>query len=77
MPLDSGFFREEGAVLGVTNDSSPWAFVRRLALIAILCSVAAAVSAGTFKISDIRIEGLQRIAAGTVFNLLPVKIGEL
>ncbi len=29
-----------------------------------------------FKISDIRIEGLQRISAGTVFNYLPVKVGQ-
>ena len=32
--------------------------------------------ADTFKVSDIRIEGLQRISAGTVFSLLPVKIGD-
>jgi len=50
--------------------------MRRLALIAILFSIAASVSAGTFRISDIRVEGLQRIAAGTVFNMLPVKIGD-
>ncbi|MDT8402978.1 outer membrane protein assembly factor BamA [Sulfuriflexus sp.] len=29
-----------------------------------------------FVIKDIRVEGLQRIAAGTVFNYLPVKVGE-
>jgi len=29
-----------------------------------------------FKISDIRIEGLQRISAGTVFTYLPVKVGQ-
>ncbi len=29
-----------------------------------------------FTIEDIRVEGLQRIAAGTVFNYLPVKIGQ-
>ncbi len=29
-----------------------------------------------FTIADIRIEGLQRIAAGTVFNYLPVKAGD-
>lgn len=32
--------------------------------------------ADTFKVTDIRIEGLQRISAGTVFSLLPVKIGD-
>jgi len=30
----------------------------------------------TFVVKDIRVEGLQRISAGTVFNYLPVKIGE-
>ncbi len=29
-----------------------------------------------FVISDIRVEGLQRISAGTVFNYLPLKVGE-
>ncbi len=32
--------------------------------------------AGSFQVSDIRVEGLQRISAGTVFNYLPVKIGQ-
>jgi len=32
--------------------------------------------ANTFKVTDIRVEGLQRIAPGTVFSLLPVKIGD-
>jgi outer membrane protein insertion porin family len=32
--------------------------------------------AATFTVEDIRVEGIQRIAAGTVFNYLPVKIGE-
>lgn len=30
----------------------------------------------SFIINDIRVEGLQRIAAGTVFNYLPIKVGE-
>jgi outer membrane protein insertion porin family len=29
-----------------------------------------------FKVLDIRVEGLQRISAGTVFNYLPVKVGQ-
>ncbi|MDH3980075.1 MAG: outer membrane protein assembly factor BamA [Gammaproteobacteria bacterium] len=29
-----------------------------------------------FSVEDIRVEGLQRISAGTVFNYLPVKIGQ-
>jgi len=30
----------------------------------------------SFVVEDIRVEGLQRISAGTVFNYLPVKVGE-
>ena len=32
--------------------------------------------AASFTIKDIRIEGLQRISAGTVFNYLPVQVGD-
>ncbi len=36
----------------------------------------ASVLAQQFRISDIRVEGLQRISAGTVFNYLPVQVGD-
>jgi outer membrane protein insertion porin family len=39
-------------------------------------SLPAGVMAEVFVIKDIRVEGLQRISAGTVFNHIPVKIGE-
>ena len=29
-----------------------------------------------FTITDIRLQGLQRISAGTVFNLIPVSVGD-
>ena len=32
--------------------------------------------AAVFQVSDIRVEGLQRIAPGTVFNYLPVQVGD-
>ena len=32
--------------------------------------------AQTFTISDIRLQGLQRVSAGTVFNILPVQVGD-
>ncbi len=32
--------------------------------------------ADTFTISDIRLQGLQRVSAGTVFNILPVNVGD-
>src|SRR5690554_508103 len=38
--------------------------------------LSAAAWAETFTIEDIRVEGLQRISAGTVFNYLPVKVGD-
>lgn len=46
---------------------------------ALVCSVLApsvAVAIEPFTVKDIRVEGLQRIAAGTVFNYLPIKIGD-
>ena len=30
----------------------------------------------TFRVTDIRLQGLQRVSAGTVFNLLPVEVGD-
>ncbi len=36
----------------------------------------AVLSAESFTIEDIRVEGLQRISAGTVFNYLPLKVGD-
>jgi len=47
----------------------------------LLAGLALALAAGAsafepFVVRDIRVEGLRRIAAGTVFNYLPVKVGE-
>jgi outer membrane protein insertion porin family len=42
----------------------------------ILLCLSSAVMAEAFTIEDIRVEGLQRISAGTVFNYLPVKVGD-
>ncbi len=46
---------------------------RPLALVVLL---AWTLSAQAFVVRDIRVEGLQRISAGTVFNYLPVKLGQ-
>jgi len=35
-----------------------------------------AVSAQDFVVADIRLQGLQRVSAGTVFNLLPIQVGQ-
>ena len=48
----------------------------QLVLVIALLAVTTSVLAARFRISDIRVEGLQRIAAGTVFNYLPVQVGD-
>ncbi|NND54491.1 MAG: outer membrane protein assembly factor BamA [Gammaproteobacteria bacterium] len=42
----------------------------------LLAGVVAAQSPDEFVVQDIRVEGLQRISEGTVFNYLPVNIGD-
>ncbi len=46
------------------------------ALLACLFYASALWAMEPFVIKDIRVEGLQRISAGTVFNYLPVKVGD-
>ena len=42
-----------------------------------LCAVVrAAAAVDAFVVKDIRLEGLQRITAGTIFNYLPIKVGD-
>ena len=49
-----------------------------LALVLWVCIVASPVHAfEPFEVRDIRVEGIQRTDAGTVFNYLPVKVGEV
>ena len=53
--------------------------MRRI-LIILLCglfTIKSALALDPFIISDIRVEGLQRISEGTVFNYLPVDANEL
>jgi outer membrane protein insertion porin family len=47
-----------------------------LALASLLLVTVGAAQAASFRISDIRVDGLQRIAPGTVFSYLPVKVGD-
>jgi outer membrane protein insertion porin family len=49
--------------------------VRYLAVLLLLALSVPAAQA--FRVSDIRVDGLQRISAGTVFNYLPLKPGEV
>ena len=46
------------------------------AVVLALTVLPGAAVADTFVVRDIRVEGLQRIAAGTVFSYLPVKVGD-
>ncbi len=49
--------------------------ILRVLLISVLLT-GQALAFDAFTVTDIRVEGLQRISAGTVFNYLPVKIGD-
>lgn len=40
-------------------------------------SMSVAVQAQTFRVSDIRVEGLQRVSAGSVFSALPIRVGDV
>ncbi|WP_419811694.1 outer membrane protein assembly factor BamA [Bacterioplanoides sp.] len=46
------------------------------ALFIALSGVVSAVQAESFKIEDIRLEGLQRVSAGTVFESFPINVGD-
>jgi len=50
--------------------------MKKLLFIIAALFVTSTVFAESFVIKDIRVEGLQRISAGTVFNFLPVKVGD-
>jgi len=45
-------------------------------LVVLLTSFAVQAQSPNFRISDIRVEGLQRVSAGTVFSALPVRVGD-
>ncbi len=49
--------------------------LHRHLLLAACVAAAPAAHAAEFVVQDIRVEGLQRISAGTVFNYLPVQVG--
>ncbi|MCB1791553.1 MAG: outer membrane protein assembly factor BamA [Gammaproteobacteria bacterium] len=48
----------------------------RIWVVLLLLAIGSDVLAEGFRVADIRVEGLQRITAGTVFNYLPVKPGD-
>lgn len=50
-------------------------FIRVFGLLLAVC-FSVAVHAQVFRVSDIRVEGLQRVSAGTVFTALPIRVGD-
>nr|WP_273438988.1 hypothetical protein [Sedimenticola selenatireducens] len=48
----------------------------RFLLLLVILLLPQLVLGETFVVKDIRVDGLQRISPGTVFNYLPVKIGQ-
>jgi outer membrane protein insertion porin family len=60
-----------------TNRQRPAMLRKTLAVVLLWCVCLTPARAFTgFTIEDIRVDGLQRISAGTVFNYLPVKVGD-
>lgn len=51
--------------------------MKRVLLAWLFCLVTSSVFADVFVIEDIRLEGLQRVSAGTVFASMPFKAGDL
>ncbi len=51
-------------------------FARAWLFVFTFCSVSPSIAAEAFVVTDIRLEGLQRISPGTVFNYLPIKVGD-
>lgn len=47
-----------------------------LLLCSVVCWAGVANAVESFSVADIKVEGLQRISEGTVFNYLPVEIGD-
>ena len=48
----------------------------RLAAVAAAWLASSALAFEPFRVADIQLQGLQRVSAGTVFNLLPVNVGD-
>ena len=58
----------------IAQDNMRYAHWATVGLMAI--GLWASALAAEFVVRDIRVEGLRRISAGTVFNYLPVKVGD-
>lgn len=70
---DTDPFRLE---IEMRNNRLTLCLFRSVALSAMLAFASLANAFDPFTVRDIRVEGIQRIEAGTVFSYLPVKVGE-
>ena len=50
--------------------------LHRIAVVCLLAVLPAAALAQSFVVEDIRVEGLRRVSTGTVFNELPITVGD-
>ena len=50
--------------------------LHRMAVVCLLAVLPAAAFAQSFVVEDIRVEGLRRVSTGTVFNELPITVGD-
>ena len=50
--------------------------MKRLLLLLLLLAAFAPVHGDTFRIADIRVDGLQRISEGNVFSFIPIEVGD-
>jgi len=50
--------------------------MRKILLVLLVLLPFASMAAGDFVVKDMRVEGLQRISEGTVFNYIPINIGD-
>jgi len=58
-----------------------YASIRRCIAFFVACAIACttpvfAAEPNTFVITDVRLQGLQRVSPGTVFNIIPVSVGD-
>src|SRR5690554_3250938 len=50
--------------------------MKRLCLLLMLLAATTLASAETFRIGDIRVDGLQRLSEGSVFSYIPLEVGD-
>ena len=49
---------------------------RLIWLLIVTLTLVSVARAETFRVDDIRVEGVQKVSAGTIFNYLPIKVGD-